>query len=969
MQIAPHLPTIAQLISSNATVSVVASTGSGKSIGIPAAIASLNARCFVVVPTRTAAISLMEYQRVLQKSTNPNLDVNKLVGYAAEGQVNYSNETLIAYVTGGHMRRKLLSYFNNGVASPIDFCDVLMVDEVHVRDVDSDVTIDLWMAAARQQVTVPRLVIASATPSPMSIFPTPVEYNVQLESYPIDFTYYPTNIDIDDPSGKLYQETAKYVTKLHKETPIDSGHILVFGPGSAEVETMVSSLKQSINDGTADIIPAFSALKQEDIALIYKDTRNTVRKIVVATNIAEMALTIDGIGHVVDTMTEKRAETAPSGGFRLSLHYISKASATQRAGRTGRTRPGICHRMCTLEKYNSLEDHRPPEIDRVPIYNLVMELLDVGLPPETILIGVNQQRIIDALQLLAKLEMVVNINGAIAVTDSGHFAPNFPLSVRNAAFLWKWLQSGYPVFPGIVVACLIDCYGPSYFWIPRRNPTQSVSDYNSAVKEHKEKYFSKYIGYNDLETSINLWSDLTTTFQGIRPKQKEFSNWARTNSLNAKKLKELLQIVEQSINAIKRLGIEVEIGPFTTEGATTAARPLLRSVYADVTLIQKRDTTYFNPINKYEYRLDNRDAVNQFSDNPPIGVIALVSAEIKSARGTFRVVSFAVDTDTDGLGRPIIIRTRPRAVGPRVITREKQQEQPPDSNILDALSLLESLNLGTSVDEVVQPLPITTEEIIIPSLDASNYNPPLVIEQVNYNDKTFNLVQDSYLPVGTKQRGLGYFLAIKDAGYERVVTTATPYGYGQVAAAWCCAIAGLGFDLFLLKVTPRTTMTEMAIGLGAQVYEIGDGTYVKTSVIENLARDHANNNNSNGINTMFVKLGLDDDIYIQYLAAAIQQAAGDIIPHVIWLAGGSGVIARALALAFPGVHLNIVQVGRKIYDDVLQGINHTIYEASESFTQDASVIPPYDSLRNYDAKVWKYASQYGNTGDFIWNVK
>src|SRR5690606_5428832 len=137
-------------------------------------------------------------------------------------------------------------------------------------------------------------------------------------------------------------------------------------PGSAEVESVTASLQELLKDAipgkTATIIPAFGALKQEDIAMIYKQTAPTERKIVIATNIAEMSITITDVGHVIDTMVEKRAETSQSGGFRLSTHYISKDSAKQRAGRTGRTRSGICYRLSTQERYESLEEHRPPEI-------------------------------------------------------------------------------------------------------------------------------------------------------------------------------------------------------------------------------------------------------------------------------------------------------------------------------------------------------------------------------------------------------------------------------------------------------------------------------------------------------------------------------------------------------------------------------------------------------------------------------
>lgn len=999
MQIAPHLPEIVRLISSHPTVSIVAPTGSGKSLGIPGAISAVGAKCFVVVPTRTGAISLAEYQRVLQRAADPTADVNKLVGYAAEGNINYGPETKIVYVTGGHMRRKLLSYFSGGNVAPIDFCDVILVDEVHSGSLDTTLIISLWMTAAAARVHVPRLVVASATPVPMIIQPEPVVYTVDLAAYPIEYRYLTKEVDIDDPSGILYTETANLTANIHRNTGIDTGHILVFAAGSAEVESIASSLeallKTPIPGKKVNIIPAFGALKQDDIAMIYKQTAPDERKIVIATNIAEMSITIENVGHVVDTMVEKRAETSQSGGFRLTTHYISKDSAKQRAGRTGRTRPGVCYRMCTQERYEKLEEHRPPEIERVPIYEMVMELLDVGLSPEVVLRGVDSQRISNAIYLLTRLGMVTSTNAGITVTDSGHFAPNFPLSVRNAALLWQWIQTGYPVFPGVVAASLIDCYGPSYFWVPRRQSGQSIEEYNITVKEYKQKTFAKYIGYNDLETSLNMWNDLAATIGGIRGSQKVLSTWSRNNSINNKKIRELLLIVEQSVKSANRLGYEVQVGPFTTQGVMTAARPLLLSVYSDMTLIQRRDSTYFSPLTKEDYRLDNRDAVNQLAVKPPPGIIALVTAEIKTQRGTFRVVGFGVDTDKDGLGRPIVVRTRattPRAAGgPRTITRGKQTpvtiptiaNQTTDQNLTDALDLLATLNLGTNTtietptdisensNDIMGALELlNTLDLEIstqtPTVPTYTHNPPLVIEQIESDGKVFNLIQDSHLPVGTKQRGLNYFLELKKVGYTDVVTYATPFGYGQVAVSWCCQIAQLTCYLFLPKVNPRTPMTEMAIQLGANVYEVGvDNEYIKNSVIGQVAREFAQNIQT----SMFIELGLDDPIYIQYLAAAIQEAAQGLDPKVIWVAGGSAVIARALAMAFPGVHLNIVQVGRKIYPEVLQGIDHTIYVAQESFPTDTSIIPPYQSLANYDAKVWQFASEYGNTGDYIWNVK
>lgn len=990
MQIAPHLPNIIKKISSSPVVSIIAPTGSGKSVGVPAAIASAGAKCFVVVPTRTAAISLAEYQRVLQTKASPGIDVNKLVGYAAEGNVNYTSETMIAYVTGGHARRKMLSYFSKGKASPIDFCDVLMVDEVHSGSIDTTVIISLWMKAAQQGSRVPRLVVASATPIPMIIEPAPDVYTVEMAAFPIEYKYLSKDIDFDDPSGLLYIEAAKMAANVHKSTPINTGHILIFAPGSAEVENIARLLKEELKDPipnkSADIIPAFGALKQEDIALIYKQMGPNERKIVIATNIAEMSITITDVGHVIDTMVEKRAETSQSGGFRLTTHYIAKDSARQRAGRTGRTRPGVCYRLCTEDRFNKFEDHRPPEIQRIPIYETVMELLDVGLYPENVVKGIDVQKVTAASQLLIRLGMITKVDSMITVTDMGHFAPKFHVSVRNAAFLWKWIQSGYPIFPGIVVACLIDSYGPSYFWIPRRKPEMSLEEYNIMIKEYKQKYFGKYIGYNDLETCLNMWSDLTTKMGGVNSNPKLLIPWARDNSINNKKIRELLMIVEQSINAANRLGYQVVIGPFTTEGVMKAARPLLLNVYSDLTLIQRRDISYFNPVTKEDYRLDNRDAVNKMSDNPPSGVIALVTAEIKTQRGVFRVIGFGVDTDTDGLGRPIVLRNKPFSPrGPRVLVRSQPTQSQPVPEINEALDLLASLNIGTETKEAVQD---TTQEAFdlldtlnqpsnnvnaaLDLLDTLDLNPqvipnvpdiPLKIENVVCGDKIFTLIQEHDLPAGTKQRGIKFFYNIKNQGYTEVVTYGTPYGYGQVATAWSCREVGLKCTIFVEKVIPRTNMTNEAIKYGANVVELPLGSRNQEK------KQMATKYTSELPTRRFVELGLDDPDFIRELSEAIKRVSSDIEPERIWVAGGSAVLSRALSKVFPNAELQIVQVGRDIYPDLVAGIKHKIYPTNQPFPESTKFMPPYPSLSNYDAKVWEFACKYGRTGDYIWNVK
>lgn len=612
MQISSHLPAIIKLVSENATVSVVASTGSGKSVGLPAAIAATGARCFITVPTRTAAISLSEYQKVIQKDLK-----NISVGYAAEGNINYTKDTKIVYVTGGHMRKKLLSYFTNGKARAIDFTDVLVVDEVHTGSLDNSIIISLWMIARKMKVQIPRLVIASATPVPLSIQPPPKEYNVVIPAYPISIKY--LNADLEE--DKVLIAAADKASDIHDKFPLAEGHILVFAPGSNEVETIASLLKVA---NTAEIITAFSALSTEDINKIYK--KSDKRKIIVATNIAEMSITISDIGFVVDTMLEKRVETSLSGGMRLSTRFISKDSAKQRAGRTGRTKPGICYRMCSEAFYERLEEHRPAEIERVPIYESVMEMLAVGLNPEEVLKELDPEKIRKTIELLSKLGMI-NLG---VVTELGHFAPKLQFSVRNACFLYKWIKDDkYPIFPGIVICAIIDCYGPNYFWFPRKLDRDALSEYKGK--------FKKYAGGNDLELYLNMWRELTNENNGIKI-NNSLGSWIRDNSMNGKKIKELLQVVNSTVGTLKGLKYNFELGPFNSTNACNAARGYLKEVYDDQ-ILTKRFDSYVNKTGVY--KTDNKSIVKVTAEK----IIALITIEIKIPQKLLKVVSFSLDLD------------------------------------------------------------------------------------------------------------------------------------------------------------------------------------------------------------------------------------------------------------------------------------------------------------------------------------
>lgn len=684
LKITPHLVNILQLVANNPEVIVSAPTGTGKSLGIPWAVAQTGAKIFISVPTVTAAVSLSE----TQKKLSPNL----AVGYAAESNVRYNETTKIVYATSGHIRRKMLSYINKGICSPINFTDVLMIDEVHTGSADNDIIVALWRycgtgvsggSEARGDQTdivnnsktqVPRLIYSSATIPPNL---TGVIYEVPDKNYPVQIRYYDRDLDIDDQ--EIYTALTHLIKNYHNSSV--EGGFLVFMSGANEVESLIRTLGPLEK---ALILPAYSTLTGDDISKIYETPIQGIRKIIIATNIAETAITIENIGMVFDSMREKRPEVSLTGGFRLTTSFISKASAIQRAGRTGRTGPGICFRLMTENYYNqNLEANRPSELQSVPIHTIMMELLSVGLKPSQLNLNISSSREEETLKLLRTLKMIDEQGNT---TELGKFVTTLPLSVRNSACLYQWLALKYEPFPIIILLSMLDSYGPPYFWFPRRERDQTQLDYNSQLNLAKEEYFEKYRGRSDLHTFLNIWNDLINEIGYIGADVKDY---CVKNSLNNKKIREALNIVRQVINRVRNFQgrkLRIDVGTIDVEATINNLRPILTECYSDLILdylpsrVETR-LTYVHPETSTVYTLDTQRTVNELSFLKPKQIIGLITAEIRSGMNSFNVINIAVDLSQN----PFIPSQSEQKLIVTIKRKPRDQIQETEPNLIDEI--------------------------------------------------------------------------------------------------------------------------------------------------------------------------------------------------------------------------------------------------------------------------------------------
>ena len=582
-----YLSSVGEALEKSPIIQVVAPTGSGKSSILPPWLASGNVKVFVSQPTRVAARNL--YNRVRQ--THPHLTV----GYAAEGEVIYNKDTQLVYCTSGHLRRKMIASFEKGavVQSKMSFCGILIVDEIHSGSVDNSIILSLWMKTRVQIPDFPMwLILMTATPVPISVDPNP--YNVFIGDdvttpYPITVEY-----TEDYKDEELLPAIVRKAVELHIRHPIQQGHMLVFLAGSSDVETVANGIQLLLDSekrNDAVVIGVYGQSSKEEIDMIYKDVGNK-RKIIISTNMAESSITISGLGFVLDSMQEKQPGTSSTGGMKLTLSHISKKSANQRRGRTGRTMPGLCVRFMSEAKYESLPENRPLDIAVVPLHNEIIELLKHGINPLHIFHKDNLPKIVFETGALISMGMVEIINEILVVTDIGEFSANIPLSVNQTSFLWRWIRSGINPFVGIVIACIVDTDAQRLFWWPKKGK-QSDSEYKQVLWDHLYTKFARFVAPYDMEeknnhlvTCLKVWCSMVNDLGDIvlGHGSRQVHKWCYNNSIKGKIMLEIIHSIKNVIRSIR----DVSVSPtnFDPVQATMKATPILVTLNKDL-LVKK----------------------------------------------------------------------------------------------------------------------------------------------------------------------------------------------------------------------------------------------------------------------------------------------------------------------------------------------------------------------------------------------
>ncbi|KAH7088794.1 P-loop containing nucleoside triphosphate hydrolase protein [Paraphoma chrysanthemicola] len=366
---------------------VVGETGSGKTTQIPrflldAGWCAEGKQIAVTQPRRIAATSVAA--RVAEELGTP---LGQRVGYSIRFEDVTSANTQVKFVTDGLLLREML------VDPLLNRYSVVMVDEAHERSLSSDILLSLLKKVLRKRDDL-RVVVSSATLEAerfLDFFAPDDEEKVHGKSkeeygkivgiegrtYPVETQYRV------EPTDNYVEAAVATVMSIH--THEADGDILVFLTGREEIDDAMEMLAEHIADLKPTqqkllTLPLYAGLSTEDQMFVFQKAPPDTRKVILSTNIAEASVTIDHIVYVIDTGYVKlRTYDARLGIETLNVIPVSKASATQRAGRAGRTRPGKCFRLYPEDVFKQLEDATFPEIQRSNLAPVILQLLNLGI--------------------------------------------------------------------------------------------------------------------------------------------------------------------------------------------------------------------------------------------------------------------------------------------------------------------------------------------------------------------------------------------------------------------------------------------------------------------------------------------------------------------------------------------------------------------------------------------------------------
>ena len=523
---------------------VCGETGSGKTTQLPKA-------CLAAGRGRQGLIGHTQPRRIAARSVAARLAEELGVPHGSEVgfQVRFSTaaneETVVKVMTDGILLAEIRA------DRMLSRYDTLILDEAHERSLNIDFLLGYLKQLLPRRPDL-RLVVTSATLDPERIAAfldnAPI-IEVSGRGYPIEVRHLPLEADAeDDLDLDLNAGLVRAVSGLLDERSLEGGDILCFLPGEREIHDAARALQRAVGQ-RAELLPLFSRLSWQEQRRVFE--RGSRRRIILSTNVAETSLTVPGVRAVVDSGLARIARYSPQARvLRLPVERVSRASADQRAGRCGRTGPGICVRLYAEEDYQAREAFTPPEIQRTHLASVILQMAALGLgeisefpfpdPPDL-------RRITDGVRLLQELRA---LDAEHRITPLGRKLARLPLDPRLGAMLAEAARRAALTEALVVVAFLS-------IQDPRERPLQSRQ---AADERHRE--------YADPGSDFLGLLRLHADWKRVRAESGSsgLRRWCRERFLSAVRMREWEALRSQLEGECRRLGWRISQEPANPEG-------------------------------------------------------------------------------------------------------------------------------------------------------------------------------------------------------------------------------------------------------------------------------------------------------------------------------------------------------------------------------------------------------------------
>lgn len=539
----PELPVtqrrddIADALSNHQVVIVAGETGSGKTTQLPKIAMQLGAKRIAhTQPRRIAARSVAE--RIAEELGS---EVGDVVGYQVRFTDKVAEHTRLRVMTDGillnhiHRDKDLRQY------------DTIIIDEAHERSLNIDFLLG-WIKRILPRRPDLTVIITSATIDPESFAahftdehgrPAPI-IEVSGRTYPVEVRYRPLvpetadDAPTEDPLD-LFEGIERSVREITAEGP---GDVLVFLSGESEIrdaQDLLIGMNASSRE-QLEILPLYGRLSAQEQHRVFA-RGSSRRRVILATNVAETSVTVPGIVYVIDAGTARISRyNARSKVQHLPIEAISQASAGQRAGRAGRTQPGVVIRLYSEQDFLARPEFTDPEILRTGLASVILQMMSLGLGDVAqypFLTPPDKRGITDGLNLLSELNAVEKGH----ITRVGRSLARLPIEPRFARMIIESQRFGVTREVLALVAGLT---------------IQDVRERPEAQRAQADQLHARFTDpEGDLMTLLNLWNYL-------QEQQRELSSSAfrrlcRSEYINYLRVREWMDLLRQLKSATKDL--------------------------------------------------------------------------------------------------------------------------------------------------------------------------------------------------------------------------------------------------------------------------------------------------------------------------------------------------------------------------------------------------------------------------------